>query len=203
MFYYWQRTLPRKCIALLWEICQDLMVGRPVCGIDSLHGEDRAEAKRTSGTWSPLSHVYALLCLHHRMLFDPKRLLLLHLVMRKCSFVQSQVKCGQHRPSGPGGATEFRSCLLLHSGIRKKWASSFYSAKSVCANNCQLVAKDKHGIQSKRKAMSNRSKTRVHCVTQESSQSYTMKCRLLKTSTPPQYSLMHQGGSVKNCFFYF
>ena len=115
---------------------------------------------------------------------------------------KSQVKCGQHRPSGPGGATEFRSCLLLHSGIRKKWASSFYSAKSVCANNCQLVAKDKHGIQSKRKAMSNRSKTRVHCVTQESSQSYTMKCRLLKTSTPPQYSLMHQGGSVKNCVFF-
>ena len=178
MFYYWQRTLPRKCIALLWEICQDLMVGRPVRSVDGLHGEDGAEAKRTSGTWSPLAHVYALLCLHHRMLFGLKRLLLLHLVMRKCSFVQSQVKCGQHRPSGPGGATEFRSCLLLHCGIRKMWPNSFYSATSVC----QLAAEDKHGIKRNRKAMSN---PRVHCVTQESSQSYTIQCRLLKTSTPP------------------
>ena len=163
------------------------MVGRPVRSVDSLHGEDGAEAKRTSGTWSPLSHVYALLCLHHRMLFDPKRLLLLHLVMRKCSLVQSQAKDGKDRPSGPGGATEFRSCLLLHYGIRKKWASSFFSTKSVCTNNCQLVAEDKHGIQRKRKAMSNPSKTRVHYVnvTQESSQSYTIQCRLLKTSTPP------------------
>ena len=179
MFYKIDKELCKgSCIALLcqlsrpyiWVVCQDLMVGRPVRSVDSLHGEDGAEAKRTSGTWSPLSHVYALLCLHHRMLFGLKRLLLLHLVMRKCSFVQSQAKGGQHRPSGPGGATEFRSCLLLHSRIRKMWPSSFFSTKSVC----QLVAEDKHGIQRKRKAMSNPSKTRVNYVTQESSQSYTI-----------------------------
>ena len=33
-----------------WVICEDLMVGRPVRSVDGLHGEDGAEAKRTSGT---------------------------------------------------------------------------------------------------------------------------------------------------------